>query len=254
MSSDPRRRFSSRVEDYVRYRPSYPREIIPLLERECGLTRDSVIADAGSGTGFLAKIFLDYGCEVIGVEPNAAMRTAGEDFLADFQRFTSLDGRAEATGLPSTSVDIATAGQAFHWFEPKATRAEFSRILRPPGYVVLIWNERIVPETGFLAGYEQLLHRYAPEYKQVDHRRIDAASLTAFFGHDQWNHASLPNAQRLDWQGVRGRLMSSSYTPLPGSEAHAPMMEELQRIFDAHQAGGQIDFVYETNINYGTLR
>ena len=176
---DPTRRFSSRVEDYARYRPSYPRQIVPLLARECGLTAESTVADAGSGTGLLSKLFLDFGCRVIGIEPNAEMRHAGEEFLARYEKFTSVDARAEATGLSDASVDLVTAGQAFHWFDAVTARSEFARILRHPRWVALVWNEREV--TGeFLEGYEDLLHRYAPEYAKVDHRRIDADRIAGF--------------------------------------------------------------------------
>src|SRR5580658_7790634 len=118
MGLDPTMRFSTRAEAYARYRPAYPREMIDLLERECGLTPASRIADIGSGTGLLARLFLDFGCEVTGIEPNPEMRAAGEKILAAEPRFRSVDGRAEATGLPDGSVDFVTAGQAFHWFEP----------------------------------------------------------------------------------------------------------------------------------------
>src|SRR5580658_4404950 len=144
MGLDPTRRFSSRVEAYARYRPSYPRETLALLERECGLTPVSKIADIGSGTGLLARLFLDFGCEVTGVEPNPEMRVTGERMLLDKPRFHSVDGRAEATGLLAGSVDFVTAGQAFHWFEPAAARAEFQRILKTVGWVVLVWNERSI--------------------------------------------------------------------------------------------------------------
>jgi SAM-dependent methyltransferase len=250
---DPVRRFSSRVADYVRYRPSYPREILPLLESGCGLTAGSMVADIGSGTGLLAKRLLEFGCRVVGVEPNADMRRAGDEFLAGFERFRSLEGRAEDTHLETASVDLVTAGQAFHWFDPAAARAEFRRILREPRWVALIWNERVVPESGFLADYEALLLRLSSDYGAVDHRRIGADALTAFFEHDAWSETPFPNAQTLDWEGVRGRLMSSSYVPLPGTEGYAPMMAEVEAMFAKYQQNGRIEFLYDTNVYYGRL-
>ena len=250
---DPTGRFSSRVGDYLRYRPSYPPEIIPLLEQDCGLNEDSVVADIGSGTGFLTKLFLDRGCSVHGVEPNAEMRRAGEAFLASYPNFHSIEGTAEHTGLPDASADLAAAGQAFHWFDPEAARSEFRRILRPPCWVALIWNERRV-SGGFLEGYEDLLNRWAPEYKMVDHRRIDADLISGFFGDDNWKLTTFYNQQVFDFSGVCGRLSSSSYAPLPGSEAFQPMMDELERLFRDHQDGGKVRFLYDTNIYCGTLR
>ena len=249
---NPTGRFSSRVDDYVRYRPSYPQEIISLLERECGLNASSAVADIGSGTGFLTKLFLDRGCSVRGVEPNAEMRRAGDAFLSGYPNFQSLDGTAEHTGLPDASLDLVAAGQAFHWFDPAVARAEFRRILRPPRWVVLIWNERRV-SGPFLEGYEALLNRWAPEYKVVDHRRIDSNLLREFFGSDDWELATFDNEQIFDFAGLRGRLMSSSYAPQPDSDAFEPMMAELEGLFQAHNDSGAVRLMYDTVVYYGKL-
>jgi len=249
---NPTGRFSSRVDDYVRYRPSYPLEIASLLQRECSLTANSTIADIGSGTGFLSKLFLDLGCRVTGVEPNKEMREAGAKILAQYSNFTSVDARAEQTSLPDASVDLITAGQAFHWFDAPAARREFRRILRPPKWVALIWNEREVT-SPFLAGYESLLHRYCLDYAKIDHRRVDAERITAFFEHGHWKLATFPNVQRFDWAGVRGRLESSSFAPRPDNPNYEPLVTELKQLFDANQQNGRIDFLYQTNLYYATL-
>ncbi len=128
--TDPTRRFSGRVENYARYRPGYPGEVLDLLRQRCGLTEDSEIADVGSGTGALARLFLENGNRVFGVEPNAEMRGAGERLLRRYGRFTSVAARAEDTTLTEGSVDLVTAGQAFHWFDLGPTRREFARILK----------------------------------------------------------------------------------------------------------------------------
>jgi SAM-dependent methyltransferase len=252
MAPDPTERFSTRVADYIRYRPSYPEALLAWLARECGLTPRARIADVGSGTGILADLFLRYGCHVDGVEPNADMRAAGERQLAGEPAFHSVDGRAEATTLPGASVDFVTAGQAYHWFDPEATRAEFRRILKPPGWVVLVWNERLVTG-GFLTGYEALLQRLSSDYGRVDHRRIDAAEITRFFTHQAWRTATFPNHQDFDRTGLRGRLLSSSYAPLPGSPGYRPMMEELEALFAAYQQAGQVKVIYETKVYAGQL-
>ncbi len=245
---DPTQRFSSRVEDYTRYRPSYPRGVVDLLERECGLNAGSRIADIGSGTGLLAGLFLVCGCEVLGVEPNPEMRHTAERLLADRLRFHSVDGRAEETTLPGRSVDFVTAAQAFHWFEPEPARAEFCRILVPAGWVVLVWNERLrVP--GFMAGYEDLVARYGPERPHVETDELDR-----FFGGTAWRLAKLPNQQQLDLEGLRGRFLSSSYAPLPGTPGHERLMEELNLLFSDHQRNGHVTLLYETEVYFGMLR
>ncbi len=249
---NPTGRFSSRADDYARYRPSYPLEIVPLLARECGLDASSTVADIGSGTGLLSKLFLDFGSRVIGVEPNREMQEAGDQALLHYARFSSKDGRAERTGLPDGSVNLVTAGQAFHWFDLEAARAEFRRILRAPKWVALIWNEREVAG-GFLKGYEEMLHRYAPDYARVDHRQIGEEQISAFFGHRDWKLATFPYVQSFDLDGVRGRLRSSSYAPPPGDRSYAPMMDELTRLYAKYQANNRVEFRYNTNMYYGIL-
>jgi SAM-dependent methyltransferase len=244
---DPTERFSSRVEDYIRYRPSYPSGVVDLLERECGLTARSRIADIGSGTGLLSALFLDFGCEVFGVEPNAGMRQAGERAVAAQPRFHSVDGRAEATTLPDGSVDFVSAAQAFHWFEPEKASAEFRRILQPDGWVVLIWNERL-QDPGFMAGYEDLVSRYGPERP-----RVETHELARFFGDTPWRKETLPNQQQFDLAGLQGRFLSSSYAPLPGTSRHEPLMEELRRLYEEHQRDGRVTLLYETEVYFGKL-
>ncbi len=250
---DPLRRFSSRVQDYVRYRPSYPAGIAALLEHECGLNQNSTVADVGSGTGLSAKLFLDFGCRVLGIEPNAEMRSAGEAFLAEYPKFSSVEGRAEQTGLPDSTIDMVVASQAFHWFDANAARREFQRILRPPAWVVLIWNKRQVPEHGFLRGYEELLQRYAPDYSKVDHRQIDGGRITDFFGHRDWRLEKFDNRQEFDLAGARGRLDSSSYAPRPSDASYLRMIEELEQMFAIHQVGGRVNFIYQTEVYFGKL-
>jgi ubiquinone/menaquinone biosynthesis C-methylase UbiE len=149
--TDPTQRFTNRVDHYTKYRPPYPRAVLDLLRVKCGLTSTSVVADVGSGTGILSQLFLNNGNRVFGIEPNKEMREAGERRLNDHPRFTSVAGTAEATTLDDDSVDLVTAGQAFHWLDPERTRTEFARILEPGGWVVLVWNWRRKDKTPFLA-------------------------------------------------------------------------------------------------------
>jgi SAM-dependent methyltransferase len=244
---DPAQRFSSRVEAYARYRPTYPRETLALLERECGLTAACKIADIGSGTGLLARLFLDFGCEVTGVEPNPSMRAAGERMLSGEARFHSVDGRAEATTLPDRSVDFVTAGQAFHWFEAGTARAEFQRILQPAGWVVLIWNERLTTP-GFMAEHEALQNKFAREKAHPGD-----ADFNAFYANANWRLARIPNRQSLNEEGLRGRIESSSWSPLPGVDGYEAMMQEMSRLFRRYEKAGRVTIEYETTIYYGTL-
>src|ERR1019366_5901844 len=134
-------RFSSRVENYIKYRPGYPQAIVDLLSARCGLTSASVIADVGSGTGILTELMLRNGNKVFAVEPNRDMREAAERLLSQHPNFISVEGTAEVTRLNDASVDLIVAGQSFHWFDRVKTRQEFLRVLKPGGWVALIWND-----------------------------------------------------------------------------------------------------------------
>ncbi len=250
---DAKQRFSSRVSDYVRYRPDYPSEILPLLEKWCSLRPEHTIADIGSGTGLLSRLFLEYGNRVFGVEPNAEMRAAGEEFLRSFPKFTSIAGSAEATTLPTDSVDFVAAGQAFHWFQLPAAREEFHRILRAQGRAVIIWNERLLDETPFLRAYESLLLRFGTDYSKVSESYPRAEQMLEFFHPNEFTSHALPNFQEFDFAGLSGRLRSSSYAPAPGHPQFEPMMRELRRIFDAHQEGGVVRMEYRTRVYAGKL-
>lgn len=247
---DPAARFSNRVADYLKYRPRYPESLVDLLRDRCGLTPGHVIADVGSGTGFLSELFLRHGNTVFAVEPNGPMRGAAESFYGADPRFHSVDGGAEATGLPEASVDFVTAGQSFHWFDPVAARREFVRILRPQGWVVLVWNERRTEESGFLAAYEALLQHHGTDYAAVDHRNVDEDKLAAFY-QAPFDCAVLDNVQWLNRAGLAGRLRSCSYVPAEGDPGYDAMMADLDALFDAHHEQGQVAMTYETKVYFG---
>jgi ubiquinone/menaquinone biosynthesis C-methylase UbiE len=165
--ADPPGRFSDRVEDYVRFRPSYPAAVIELLRAEVGVGPGCTVADVGSGTGILTALLLESGSRVIAVEPNPAMRGAAEESLATHPRFVSVEGSAEATGLDDSSVDGITVAQAFHWFRVDDTAREFARILHPGGWVALIWNSRPLSGSPFLCAYESFLEEWGTDYTAV---------------------------------------------------------------------------------------
>jgi SAM-dependent methyltransferase len=246
-------RFSDRVENYVRYRPGYPAEVLLALKTECGLTPSHAIADIASGTGIWTGILLENGNPVFGVEPNAEMRQAGEGLLAAFPKFTSIAGTAEATTLLDASVDFVTAAQAAHWFDRKRTRQEFSRILKPGGWLVLLWNERLTDSTPFLRDYENLLQAYGTDYADVRHEHTTDA-VNEFFDPAPFRERVFAMRQEFDYAGLEGRLLSSSYAPGPGHPKHAPMVGELHRIFEAHAVAGRVSFDYKTKMYFGRLQ
>ncbi len=242
-------RFSNRVENYVKYRPSYPPEVLQLFRDEMNLQKTSVVADIGAGTGISAKLFLENGNTVVGVEPNAAMRDAAENYLKEFQHFKTVDGTAENTALDDDSVDFVIAAQAFHWFDKAQTQSEFRRILRDKGFIALIWNERELDINEFLRDYEKILVEFGTDYEQVRHENINTDILRGFFG-DKVRQATFQNVQSLDFDGLKGRMLSSSYMPTAENPRFDAMIKKLESLFAEHAENGRIEILYKTNVFY----
>lgn len=251
-ASNSTSRFPSRVENYVRYRPGYPPEVLATLRDESGLRPELSVADVASGTGIWTRMLLENGNTVFGAEPNADMRQAGERLLAGFSGFRSVAGSAEATTLADARVDFVTAAQAAHWFDRPKSRREFARILRPGGWLVLLWNERITDSTPFLRDYEQLLLEFGTDYEEVRHERTTDA-VNEFYDPVPFTQRVFPMRQEFDYAGLEGRLLSSSYAPGPEHPKHAPMLRQLRQIFDLHSAADKVRFDYRTRVYMGRV-
>jgi SAM-dependent methyltransferase len=252
-ASNATSRFSDRVENYVRYRPGYPPEVLRVLEKDCGLTPAHAVADIASGTGIWTRMLLENGNRAFGVEPNTEMRQAGERVLAGFPKFTSVAGTAEATTLADQSVDFVTAAQAAHWFDREHSRREFLRILKSGGWLMLLWNERLTDSTPFLREYEELLLKYGTDYADVRHEGT-TDEIHQFFDFVPFQERIFAVRQEFGYTGIEGRLLSSSYAPGPDHPNYAPMLHELRRIFDAHAVAGRAAFDYKTRVYFGRLK
>lgn len=241
----PTTRFSDRVENYAKFRPSYPEEIISFLEKTNGVNKRQRIVDIGSGTGIFSELFLKRGYQVIGIEPNENMRKAAEHKLAQFPGFTSRSHQAEHTGLRTHSVDLVTVAQAFHWMEPVATKKEFLRILRPGGSIALAWNLRL-KHTPFLHGYETLKARFGIDYHAS--KMVNEDAIKNFYDPMTVIVHSFPNIQLLDFDSLKGQLLSASYIPLPGHPLYDNMIDELVHLFVTHNTSGFVQMEYETKL------
>jgi len=240
----PTERFSGRVDNYAKYRPTYPTAVLDVLEKEIGLQKSWKVADIGSGTGIFSALLLQYGCKVWGVEPNTEMREAGEAQLKDYAGFTSVAGSAEHTGLADNSIDLVTAAQAFHWMEPEAAKQEFDRILKKNGRIALIWNLRTTG-TPFLQKYEQLKVDFGTDYKAT--RMVKEPDIAAFFQPAAMKAVIVPHHQLLDYESLQGQLLSTSYVPLEG-EKHTAMLAALKDLFDQYNENGLVSIDYDTKM------
>ena len=249
MDNSSTTRFSNRVANYVRYRPRYPEEVGIVLQNEYSLDESSVVADVGSGTGISTELLLSLGCTTNAVEPNDEMRAAAEQQLGQHPKFRSIHGTAEATTLDGESQGFVFAAQAFHWFDKPKAQREFRRILKPNGIVVLCWNERLTTGTPFLEDYEQLLLDFATNYVQVDHSQVTVEDINAFL-ESACDLREFDNSQEFDFEGLQGRLLSSSYAPTDGANFQ-PMLDQLQNIFDRFQENDRVNFLYKTKLYVG---
>ena len=252
---DSTTRFSNRVENYVKWRPLYPPAVVDELRDVCGLTPDWTIADIGSGPGNLSRLFLDFGATVIGVEPNKEMREAGGELLKAYPRFRDIDGTAERTGLSTDSVDLVTAGQAFHWFDPAEARREFRRILKEPKWVALIWNDRVLDRTPFSRRTSNCCE---PTRRTILRWRTKACASDR--GDRGVFRAESDAANRFAIRAGfrRGGVCAAGLNPrrtrpAAGEPGYTEMIAETDRIFAEHQTHGVVHFLYDTRIYVGRL-
>jgi SAM-dependent methyltransferase len=251
---DPKQRFSDRVADYRKYRPSYPSEAIQFVKEHCAVDSISNIADIGSGTGISTQSLLDvFQCHVYAIEPNDNMRMEAERALEDNPFFHSIKGSSEETTLKSGSIDLIAAFQAFHWFDRVKSRKEFDRISRSPKWVLLVWNDRKTQGSEFLEEYEAILKKL-PEYHRVTHKNTTVRDIQDFIGARDLLTAEFPHAQRFNFEGLTGRFFSSSYTPAQGTDEYQEVIGRLETLFNLRSVDGMVTFEYTTQVYLGTMR
>ena len=251
LSADPKIRFSGRAEYYAKYRPKYPKSVLAYMEQELRFSRNSVVADVGSGTGIFAEMLLENGNTVFGIEPNDDMRTIAEANLSSYRNFKSVKGSAEATTLPPASVDFVTAAQSFHWFDRKNAYIEFRRILKKAGWVVLIWNTRRT-STPFLEAYDRIVEGKMFEDRRARHEDLTEEVFSSFLG--KHLAVKLSTSQECDEEALKGRVLSASYSPLPGDQSHQELLNSLSKLFKQYQVNGLVKFEYDTEVYRGSSR
>lgn len=253
MSTNATTRFTSRVSNYVKYRPGYPPQVIDYLAKQCHLSTGSVIVDVGAGTGIFTKLLLERGYNVTAVEPNDAMRHEADRQLGHYATYQSNNGTAGATGLPDRYADLIVCAQAFHWFNTPETKAEFKRALKPAGHAALIWNNRNVEADDFAVAYELLLKQQSGEYERVNHQNLTETDFLKFFRNGQFTLEKFANQQVFNLEQLTGRAFSSSYMPAEDSEAGKAVALLLQDLFDSYQVNGKVTFKYNTEVYLGKV-
>lgn len=237
---DPKERFTAAVGRYAAHRPSYPDALLDwVLAVSCARPGDPA-ADVGCGTGISTRLLAARGLDVVGVEPNDAMRAAAE--AAGGAHYVK--GTAEDTGLPAGQAALVVAAQAFHWFDVPRALAEFRRVLRPGGWCAAFWNDR-TKDTDFLRGYDALLREFSSEYAEVRTKAQTLASIEGTPGVLGWTRASFPNAQVLDREAFLGRVYSSSYV-IHGVARQDEFRARLEDLFSRHAEAGRVEFRYLT--------
>lgn len=244
-------RFKGKAQNYQQYRPHYPQNIIDILKEKFSFTNQWIVADVGSGTGISSELFVKNGNVVIGIEPNQEMKSVAETFFKNQKNFISLEGTAERTTLPDNSVDLIVAGQAFHWFKPRKAKIEFKRILTTKGYVLLLWNQRN-KQSPIQEAYHQMLLEYAPKYTKVCQDNVDETSIKRFFSNNCYFQQSIPHSQFFNFEGLLGRLLSTSYAPTKLAKNH-PLMIRLKQIFEEFNKNGIVEFPYQCEIYCGQI-
>lgn len=245
---NPKNRFNNRAENYGKYRPTYPREIIQYLEETIGLSKGSIIADIGSGTGILSKVFLENKNKVYAVEPNENMRLVAEKSIGEYNDFHSINGGAEDTNLKEKSVDVITVGQAFHWFETMETRKEFERILKPNGSIVILYN---IPKKSdeFMSKFLNFTEKYGEKYIKESIKD----SKVEFFKDEIIHKNNLINRQEVDFEGLKGLICSYSYMPSEENTKFESMMVELKELFNKYSKNDKVTLEYNTEISWCKL-
>jgi ubiquinone/menaquinone biosynthesis C-methylase UbiE len=251
MSEDFTHRFTGRASVYAMNRPEYPRKLLDILTTEIGFDQNRTIADIGSGTGLLSRLFLQNGNRVFCVEPNDEMRSFAEQSLSGFSNFVSVKGRAEDTTLVNASVDLVTVGQALHWFEHQRAKKEFDRILRYNGGVCIVYNDRSEKDP-FMREYDALIQRHARDRAKVP--EINNAFLSSWFRNGIFKQFNLVNEQFLDLEGLSGRITSASYMPNPSeNEKFTTLKNDISQLFQSRAERGRVRMLYDTRVFLGKI-
>lgn len=242
--------YSAKAENYAKYRWSYAPAAVQACFAISGLGREAVLADLGAGTGILTRELCQRAGQVFALEPNKQMRALLARQCAGFPNCTVLGRQAEATGLPDASLDMATAAQALHWFNPDATRAELARILKPGGWLAIFSNRGT--DAGLGAALEALYRPHPGMTSPVMPPRQPQDPLDFYFG-PAYRTLSFPFSFSQTWEAFLGSQLSASFTPDPGQPGYPAFEAAARQIFERFSQAGLLTVQAETSLSIGRL-
>lgn len=248
-------RFNDKAEKYEKYRPSYPKESLEIIQEQChlALNNNIFIADIGSGTGKFTELLLEKDCNVYAIEPNDNMREIAEAKFIDNPNYNSINSNAENTGLDDNSVDLITVAQALHYFDIEKAKDEFKRILKSNSKVVLLWNFRY-RESDFMKEYEKIVYTFhskdlQPTFAQD---KMNESVYNKLFS--EYKDFSIPYTQELDFNDLWGRVLSSNHAPKKNDPNYNKLYKNIKELFDKYQHNKKIKFEYHTKVVIGSIK
>ena len=243
MTAAPMRAFDAWAADYDRYRPGYPDALFDEISARLGVPPDGRVVDLGAGTGIATLPMARRGWRLTAVEPGAAMldRLRGRA-RAEGLDVETVERSAEETGLADAGFDLATAAQAFHWFDRPRAVAEMARIVRPGGGVALFWNVRRSEASPLVADYEGLIERFfgdagIGQYLQHGRAAEEAATRSAFAGNAAWEELTYSEPRHettVDAEAFIGMAFTASYVRRLDAEGQARFRDELDLLLARH--------------------
>ncbi|MGF1448134.1 MAG: class I SAM-dependent methyltransferase [Opitutales bacterium] len=251
--SDPAQRYKRRGNEFAPFREVFPPAVFNLFHDACGLEPGSPVADVSSADGNFSRLLLERGYRVFAVERLAWLREMAQQELGDNPSFECLRGRTDATTLADSSMEAAVVCGPLPWQEIFNAREEFRRILQPGGWLFLVRNVHGSADAELLQSFDNLLVEFGTDYRAAGNGPVTAKDFENFFGHRQFEHCLFPNAQTMNWESFKGRLLASCYAPGPGHPDCPPMLRRLRQIYEAHQSYSEVHLPYDTAVTFGRM-
>jgi SAM-dependent methyltransferase len=230
---------------YERYRLPYASQAVADLLDYIGPVQ--VIADIGTGTGQLARLFADRCTRLYAVEPEPAMRQVASTALAEWTTVEVRAGCGEHTTLDDRSVDLIVIGNAFHRFKPEAC-TELRRILKPSGWIAIFWysltNKPLADmRAEKLATLKHAVSRMAELWLETPAREL--------FGEADIHTWTYRQSRTDDWTTFFGSSCTWLEAPEPGDPEFGPFEAINREVFEAFAENGAVQVDYETYLAFG---